>query len=78
MKSELNKRKELLLEVSQQMQQEGLVVGPGGNTSIKDEAGIMWISPSGIPFMEMSIDDILQFHIGMLIERILLERWCSQ
>jgi len=74
MKSQLNKRKELLLEVSKQMQQEGLVIGPGGNTSIKDEAGIMWISPSGIPFIEMSIDDFVPINVatGKLIDSRLM------
>ncbi len=74
MKLNLDKRKELLLEVSKQMQLEGLVVGPGGNTSIKDEEGIMWISPSGIPFMEMSIDDFVPINVatGKLINSILM------
>ncbi len=61
---ELKKKKTLLLEYSQLMQKEGLVIGPGGNTSIKDEDGVMWISPSGIPFMEMSIDDFVPIDVS--------------
>ncbi|MFX1298234.1 MAG: class II aldolase/adducin family protein [Promethearchaeota archaeon] len=61
--SDLEKRKRLLLQYSQLMQKEGLVVGPGGNTSIKDEENIMWISPSGIPFVEMTIDDFVPIDI---------------
>jgi len=74
MDSNLNKKKKLLLEVSQQMQKEGLVIGPGGNTSIKDDEGIMWISPSGIPFMEMSIDDFVPIKIstGKIIDARLM------
>jgi L-fuculose-phosphate aldolase len=74
MSSGLSKKKELLLEVSKQMQQDGLVVGPGGNTSIKDEEGVMWISPSGIPFMEMSKDDFVPIDVatGKLLETRLM------
>ncbi len=74
MSSGLRKKRELLLEVSKQMQQDGLVVGPGGNTSIKDEDGVMWISPSGIPFMEMSKDDFVPIDVatGKLLETRLM------
>ncbi len=74
MTSTLTRRKELLLDVSKQMQTEGLVVGPGGNTSIKDEENIMWISPSGIPFMEMSIEDFVPIDLksGKLIDSKLM------
>lgn len=74
MSSSLKKKKELLLEVSKQMQQDGLVVGPGGNTSIKDEEDMMWISPSGIPFMEMSIEDFVPIDVatGKLIDSRLM------
>ncbi|NVM27525.1 MAG: class II aldolase/adducin family protein [Candidatus Helarchaeota archaeon] len=74
MSSNLKKKKKLLLEVSRQMQKEGLVVGPGGNTSIKDEKGVMWISPSGIPFMEMTIDDFVPLDVatGKLIDSRLM------
>jgi L-fuculose-phosphate aldolase len=54
----------LLLDYSKKMQREGLVIGPGGNTSIKDEKGIMWISPSGIPFEEMEFDDFVPIEIS--------------
>jgi L-fuculose-phosphate aldolase len=64
MDSNLRMRLALLLEVSKQMQQEGLVVGPGGNTSLKDEKGIMWISPSGIPFAELTIDDFVPLDVN--------------
>ena len=60
----LEERKKNLLEYSQLMQKDGLVVGPGGNTSIKDEDGIMWISPSGISFTEMTIDDFVPIKIS--------------
>ena len=46
------------------MQKDGLVIGPGGNTSIKDDSGIMWISPSGIPFIEMTIEDFVPIDIS--------------
>jgi len=45
------------------MQKDGLVIGPGGNTSLKHNE-IMWISPSGIPFMEMTIDDFVPVEIS--------------
>jgi len=64
MDASLNKKKKLLLEVSQQMQKEGLVIGPGGNTSIKDEENVMWISPSGVPFMEMNIEDFVPIDLS--------------
>jgi len=69
----LDKRKKLLLDVSRRMQREGLVVGPGGNTSIKEE-GIMWISPSGIPFMEMQVDDFVPIDMstGKLLDTKLM------
>lgn len=56
------------------MQQEGLVIGPGGNTSIKDDDGIMWISPSGIPFEEMEINDFVPLEIssGKLLDTRLM------
>ncbi|MFX0102193.1 MAG: class II aldolase/adducin family protein [Candidatus Hodarchaeota archaeon] len=67
---ELNKELELLLTYSKRMQDEGLVVGPGGNTSIKDGEGIMWISPSGIPFDEMQISDFVPVNVktGKLLD----------
>jgi len=69
-KSNLTEKKEILLKYSQMMQKEGLVLGPGGNTSMKDEDGNMWISPSGIPFMEMTIDDFVPINIttGKIID----------
>ena len=56
------------------MQKEGLVIGPGGNTSIKDEDNVMWISPSGIPFMEMTIEDFvpLDLSTGKIIDSRLM------
>lgn len=74
MSSSLKKKKEALLEVSRQMQREGLVVGPGGNTSIKDEEGVMWISPSGIPFMEMTIENFVPLDVksGKLLDTRLM------
>jgi L-fuculose-phosphate aldolase len=74
MDASLNKKKKLLLEVSQQMQKEGLVIGPGGNTSIKDEENVMWISPSGIPFMEMTIEDFVPIDLstGKIIDSRLM------
>jgi len=66
----LEKKKAVLLEYSQLMQKEGLVVGPGGNTSIKDKNGVMWISPSGIPFTEMTVEDFVPINItnGKIID----------
>jgi L-fuculose-phosphate aldolase len=74
MDASLNKKKKLLLEVSQQMQKEGLVIGPGGNTSIKDEENVMWISPSGIPFIEMTIEDFVPIDLstGKIIDSRLM------
>lgn len=60
----LEEKKKSLLAVSRQMQQEGLVVGPGGNTSLKDAEGVMWISPSGIPFLEMSPSDFVPVDVA--------------
>lgn len=41
----------------------GLVIGPGGNTSIKNDNDVMYISPSGIPFNEMEVDDFVPINI---------------
>ncbi|MHA1696967.1 MAG: class II aldolase/adducin family protein [Candidatus Helarchaeota archaeon] len=48
-----------LLATCRKMQENGLVIGPGGNASIIDDDGIIWITPSGIPFVEMGIDDFV-------------------
>ncbi|MBD3230181.1 MAG: class II aldolase/adducin family protein [Candidatus Lokiarchaeota archaeon] len=53
-----------LLTLSKKMQKEGLVIGPGGNTSFKNNKDVMLISPSGIPFNEMDIDDFVPIDIS--------------
>ncbi|MHA1680450.1 MAG: class II aldolase/adducin family protein [Promethearchaeota archaeon] len=69
MMDELGGEKAVLLEYSKKMQEIGLVVGPGGNTSIIDKRGIMWISPSGIPFLEMKPEDFIPVDVasGMIV-----------
>ena len=55
---QLNEKLKELLKTSKKLQDEKLVAGPGGNTSIRVD-GTMWISPSGIPFKEMTIKDFV-------------------
>lgn len=70
-RAQLKNQLDDLLFFSKKMQEEGLVVGPGGNTSFKDEQGTMWITPSGIPFDEMQADDFVPVKIatGKLLEK---------
>lgn len=73
--SDLKKKNlRLLLDYSKKMQKEGLVIGPGGNTSIKDNNDIMWISPSGIPFEAMEVNDFVPIEIssGKLLDTRLM------
>jgi len=55
-----NEYKELLVETGVTMLEEGLTVGTWGNFSVRDpETGLIYITPSGMNYREITPDDIV-------------------
>jgi len=48
----------------------GMTTTSGGNLSIMDESGVMWISPSGVDKGQLRREDIMQVHADGRIEGI--------
>src|SRR5512137_123862 len=55
-------REELVL-YSKKLSEKNFVIGPGGNTSIR-EGNFMYIKPSGVSFPEMTVDDLVEVEIA--------------
>ncbi len=55
-----NTLKQLIVETGLAMLEEGLTVGTWGNFSVRDpETGLVYITPSGMDYREMQIEDIV-------------------
>ncbi len=55
-------REELVL-YSKKLSEKNFVIGPGGNTSIR-EGNFMYIKPSGLSFPEMTMEDLVEVEIA--------------
>ncbi len=52
-----------LVFYSKKLSEKNFVIGPGGNTSIR-EGKFMYIKPSGLSFTEMIVDDLVEVEIA--------------
>lgn len=66
----MEKERELIVEYGKKMLASGLTRGTGGNLSIYDHASkLMAISPSGIPYEQTNIEDVVIMNLdGMIVE----------
>jgi len=66
----MKKERELIVEYGKKMLSSGLTRGTGGNLSIFDhEKGLMAISPSGIPYEDTKIEDVVIMKLdGSIVE----------
>ncbi len=56
--------RETLLAIAHQFSQDQLSPGTTGNLSVRDEDGrSFWITPSGIPFASLSLDDLVRVDV---------------
>src|SRR5271157_2274395 len=55
--------REDLVEYSKKLSEKNMVIGPGGNTSIR-EGDFMYIKPSGLSFPELTVDDLVEVEIA--------------
>ncbi len=64
MKSDLMpSSQEDLVFYSKKLSEKNLVIGPGGNTSIRD-GDFMYIKPSGLSFPDMAVEDLVEVEIA--------------
>ena len=55
--------KEDLIKYSKLLSEKNMVTGPGGNTSVRIE-NYMYIKPSGVSFIDMNDDDLVEVEIS--------------
>lgn len=61
--------KELVLEYAQKSYTQGLIAGTSGNLSVRTNDGYIVITPSGMDYMKMTVDDVVVIDLeGQVIE----------
>ncbi len=66
----LRSEREQVVELCQRMDADGLTVGTSGNISLRDPVtGLIAVSPSGLPYGEMTVEDVVVVDIeGNVVE----------
>lgn len=66
----LRSEREQVVELCQRMDADGLTVGTSGNISLRDPVtGLIAVSPSGLPYGEMAVEDVVVVDIeGNVVE----------
>ncbi|WP_154053061.1 class II aldolase/adducin family protein [Olsenella uli] len=66
----LRSEREQVVELCQRMDADGLTVGTSGNISLRDPVtGLIAVSPSGLPYGEMTVEDVVDVDIeGNVVE----------
>jgi L-fuculose-phosphate aldolase len=59
----MNSIKEDLIKYSKFLSEKNMVIGPGGNTSVRI-GNYMYIKPSGVSFIDMNVDDLVEVEIS--------------
>ncbi|MHA1673714.1 MAG: class II aldolase/adducin family protein [Promethearchaeota archaeon] len=59
----MNSIKEELIKYSNLLSEKNMVIGPGGNTSVRI-GEYMYIKPSGVSFTEMGVEDLVEVEIS--------------